>query len=131
VNNKYTWSDGDPWDFDGTAKTDFIDRLNTEPCFAGHCDWRLPKVSEDADAGNPELETILLAFCLGGDVPCIDPIFGPTAASFYWSATTDAANPNRAWAVHFLDGFTFTDPKYPHQACPRSAHWPVNGHLVI
>ncbi|HYC55817.1 MAG TPA: hypothetical protein VEL28_12860 [Candidatus Binatia bacterium] len=34
-------------DFDGTAKTAFLDRLNDlanggANCFAGHCDWRLP-----------------------------------------------------------------------------------------
>ena len=28
VDDKYTWSTNPPWDFDGTAKTDFIDVLN-------------------------------------------------------------------------------------------------------
>lgn len=31
---------------DGTAYTDFLAALNSEPCYAGHCDWRLPTVEE-------------------------------------------------------------------------------------
>lgn len=68
---------------------------------AGHCDWRLP--SEDGRnspfTGARELESILLAPsppspC--GTVPCIDPIFGPTVAFYYWSATTDPTFPGFA-----------------------------------
>jgi hypothetical protein len=36
--------------------------------------------------------------------PCIDPVFGPTVANNYWSATTNATNPNNAWNVNFNDG---------------------------
>ena len=36
--------------------------------------------------------------------PCIDEIFGPTAATFYWSASTDAGDPNSAWIVCFDSG---------------------------
>ena len=108
VNNRYTWSTGSPWDPDSTAFTEFLNTLNTAPCFAGHCDWRLPKVSRDADAGMPELETIV--DCSFGS-PCIDPIFGPTVASFYWSATTNALNPFFSWFVGFDFGNIFNDIK--------------------
>jgi len=106
ADNTYTWSMGtnDP---DGTAFTHFLFRLNHDTssdgttisgCFAGHCDWRLPT--------SAELQTILdLTAPTCGDFvdPCIDPTFGPTT-TFYWSATTNAGNPNGAWSVGFADG---------------------------
>ena len=37
--------------------------------------------------------------------PCIDQtVFGPTVASFYWSATTVATDPGLAWYVLFNSG---------------------------
>ncbi len=111
VNNRYTWSSTGE-NFDGTASTVFLAQLNDVAgggtnCFAGHCDWRLPEVNPPfgpgAGTGTAELETIVdCSFS-----PCINPIFGPTAASFYWSATTDATNPNRSWAVGFGLGLVF------------------------
>jgi len=117
VANRYQWClDTNP-DFgcdtadsppDGGAFTDFLATLNTPPCFAGHCDWRLP--SEDVQnppfTGASELETILdlSAPGCGGGSPCIDPIFGPTVADSYWSTTTFATFPGLAWLVDFADG---------------------------
>ena len=88
--NVYSWSATGIL-FDGPAKTAFLDVLNDVAggetnCFAGHCDWRLPKVNENSDF-TAELETIL--DCSSFFAPCIDPIFGPVA-SVYWSATTAA-----------------------------------------
>jgi hypothetical protein len=37
--------------------------------------------------------------------PSIDPIFGPTAASIYWSSTTIAVDTSTAWSVDFFNGF--------------------------
>src|SRR5206468_5608379 len=37
VNSTYTWSD---------AFAVFLAALNTSPCFADHCDWRIPNVKE-------------------------------------------------------------------------------------
>lgn len=98
VDNNYTWSisGGPP---DGTAYTDFLARLNgtianTNPSeqLGGHRDWRLPT--------SAELQTILdCSFS-----PCIDPTFGPTAATFYWSSTSLASNPLNAWVAFFFDG---------------------------
>ncbi|MDA2920368.1 DUF1566 domain-containing protein [Desulfobacterota bacterium AH_259_B03_O07] len=39
------------------ATVDWVAKLNTPPCFAGHCDWRVPEVAEDG--GTAELETIV------------------------------------------------------------------------
>lgn len=40
-----------------------------------------------------------------GTSPCIDPIFGPTAANFYWSSTTRTPTfPTDGWGVNFADG---------------------------
>jgi len=76
---------------DGTAVTD--------AGFAGHCDWRLSTIQE--------LETIIdvSAPGCGSGSPCIDPIFGPTAAAFYWSATTVANGPDHAWHMFFLGAY--------------------------
>jgi hypothetical protein len=107
VNNAYQWSTNlnDP---NGALFTDFLARINTElstsadgstvadVCFAGHCDWRAPNIAE--------LRTILLAQFPCGTSPCIDPIFGPTISSSYWSSTTFASNPGGAWFVHFTSG---------------------------
>lgn len=120
VDNEYTWSPSGTAP-DGTAFTDFLHKLNNTcngsgatlcaadtDCgggvcgFAGHRNWRLPEVGQDG--GTAELETILLAPFPCGTSPCIDPIFGPTAASFYWSATTNASGPSNAWSVLFRDG---------------------------
>jgi len=106
VNQLYTWSTGtnNP---DGTAFTVFLAALNggaalgvssdgltsTGPCYAGHCDWRLPTVGE--------LKTIL--DCSKG-APCVDPIFGPTQSYYYWSSSSYATSPQNAWYVFFNDG---------------------------
>ena len=106
-------------DPDGGAFTDFLARLNAtfDPgnptgCFAGHCEWRLPEISE--------LQTILIGpgaapgqdpTC--GSSPCIDAGFaaigGPTASAGYWSASTDAGFPVFAWLAVFSYGSVRND----------------------
>jgi len=94
VDNTYNWA---------TATGAWIAAVNAE-AFAGFTDWRVP--TGGADGG--ELATILLApFPCGTNTLCIDPIFGPTAAFFYWSATDLA--PSFAWGVSFSIGFVNPD----------------------
>jgi hypothetical protein len=117
VNNRYEWSNVAP-DPNGNAYTDFLARLNglLDPdavtgCFAGHCDWRLPELSE--------LQTILIgsgaapgqeANCTSAS--CIDPDFamvgGPTASSVYWSASSVPTNPFFGWTAGFINGGAYT-----------------------
>jgi len=100
--NTYRWSTGIPFNPDGEAFTVFLITLNTPPCFAGHCDWRLPKVDKDTDF-TPELETIV--DCSFGST-CIDPIFFPTRGNNHWSATAFTGFPfDEAWFISFGGGF--------------------------
>jgi hypothetical protein len=99
---------------DGSAYVNFLFGLNNgvstdggamtpiTGCFAGHCDWRLPSVVElqgivDATQG----------VCGGGSGACIDPVFGPTQANYYWSATSNLSGEG-AWLVSFFDGSVTT-----------------------
>jgi Protein of unknown function (DUF1566)/Collagen triple helix repeat (20 copies) len=106
VNNLYTWTDSNYFSFPypptGTLYSVFLEPLNnlvfasSAYCsgFAGHCDWRIPTIGE--------LRTIVASTCPGGDtVACIDPAFGPTVASAYWSSSTYASDPDGAWCVFF------------------------------
>jgi hypothetical protein len=99
ADNPYSWNAvGAGGAADGTAFTGFLPSLNTSPCtFTGYCDWRLPT--------RAELQTILSEPYPCTTSPCIDPIFGPTVALAYWSATTYATGPTDAWSVGFGNGF--------------------------
>lgn len=116
VDNVYTWNENlqPPYLANGTAFTDFLVKLNTAPCFAGHCDWRLPSEAgrNEPFTGARELESILIeSYPCGSRSLCIDPIFGPTAADSYYSATTSATSSFQAWFVHFGAGAVGTNTK--------------------
>jgi len=92
VDDRYDWN---------TAMSEWISTVNghtnditgsAQSGLGGDTDWRIPTLAE------------LLTIVDCGSPPCIDPIFGPTAASFYWSATTNANFPGFAWFVDFDDG---------------------------
>jgi hypothetical protein len=45
--NTYTWGmTSSPYTMNGTMVTTFLAGLNAPPCFAGHCDWRIPNRNE-------------------------------------------------------------------------------------
>lgn len=97
VNDTYSWSNSGTAP-DGTLFTSFLARMQCTistdgTCgLAGHYDWRVPNISE--------LQTILDC----SKPNCIDPVFGPTALSFYWSASTFSAAPGIAFGVVFGNG---------------------------
>jgi Protein of unknown function (DUF1566)/Collagen triple helix repeat (20 copies)/IPT/TIG domain len=113
VNATYSWSSSGTA-ADGMLFTTFPGTLNggdyyipadkldesagAGPCFANRCDWRIPTIAE--------LQTIieLSASGCGSGSPCIDPAFGPTQASFYWSASSIAGSTDGAWGVDFGAG---------------------------
>jgi len=81
--------------------------LNTAPCFAGHCDWRLPNVKElqsivnyenDNPAVSSEFNTLCAAACTVLTCSCTG------TASLYWSSSTFANGPAFAWFVDFFFG---------------------------
>jgi hypothetical protein len=88
ADNVYSWV-GSGTSANGTAYTDFLDRLNDDDgagCFIGQCDWRLPTMNE--------IQAIADVNVVGCDAgaPCIFPVFGPTKVGDYWSTTRDLAN---------------------------------------
>ena len=70
---------------DGTIVSEFLATLNTAPCFADHCDWRIPNWNE--------LESIV---SLDISYPLVDD---GSLRGEYASATSDAADTNLAWGV--------------------------------
>ncbi len=92
----------------GTLTTvwDWLNQLNAVN-FAGHNDWRLPsQAGDNTPSAATELETIVDAGAVGCGLgsPCIDPIFGPTTADGYSSATTIATSTSSSWIVDFSAG---------------------------
>ena len=75
--------------------TSWIGKVNAE-AFAGFTNWRVPTREELLSIVDTSVATC------GKDMPCIDPIFGPTQASEYWSSTE--VSPNVAWIVIFSSG---------------------------
>ena len=127
--NKYTWGlRYGEYTMNGTMVTEFLAALNTPPCFAAHCDWRIPNVRE--------LHSIVAYYGLSPAVatgPTIPPTSGAvfynlygcgrvdgaggctdltrpdctcTARAEYWSSSTGPrpSEISRAWYVDFADG---------------------------
>ncbi|MFM7141438.1 MAG: DUF1566 domain-containing protein [Alphaproteobacteria bacterium] len=109
VNNTYSWTAaaGATWPFDGNAATLFLSRLNTAPCFANHCDWRLPTVQELSGRTNAGAASGGIV-APAADPPTIAAIFGPTQyLGGYWTSTTDPALAESAWMTDFNSAIVF------------------------
>jgi hypothetical protein len=104
--NVYTWT-GSPFEPDGTAFTSFLTTLNSAPCFAGHCDWRLPSVTElqglvDYGRFAPAIDAVFNTGCKPG---CTVVTCSCTVFDYYWSVPTLADLPGFAWNVDFNYGY--------------------------
>ena len=107
----YTWSVGAPYDADGETFTSFLATLNAPPCFAGHCDWRLPTLIElqglaDYARFAPAIDPLFTTPCTSG---CAVTACSCTTLDNYWSATTGAditLAEQYAWVVDANYGYT-------------------------
>lgn len=89
--------------------------LNTSPCFAGQCDWRMPNVKELASIANyeipypgPSVWTPFNSSCTPG---CTSDVCSCTNSDVYWSSTTYVGSPDFAWYVFFADGSSLANNK--------------------
>ena len=103
VGNTYTWNE---------AFSVHVASLNSTS-FAGHSDWRLPNVKElqsilNYGTSNPAVSPAFNANCTPG---CMATTCSCTAASFYWSSSSFAANPSLPWLLDFFTGGTATPSK--------------------
>jgi hypothetical protein len=101
----YTWAEA-------FAK---VQQLNTSPCFAGQCDWRLPNVNELHSildyAGTST--TLLVATVFNTDCApgCTVTACSCATGGAHWSSTTDTEFPELGWEVLFDVGYVVNDAK--------------------
>jgi hypothetical protein len=89
----YTWAD---------AFAVKVAALNTVPCFAGHCDWRVPNIREIASLQNLGVSpAISAAFTTGCASGCTVLTCSCTGPDYYWSSTSSVRSPNAAWIASF------------------------------
>jgi len=100
--NLYTWSGASPFeDPDGTAFTMFLATLNTEPCLAGSCDWRIPTIEELVTLVEPSGIDCTSKPCT--TIPGGTGTNGPSTE--YFSSSTVAGLPTGVWEATLYTGF--------------------------
>jgi hypothetical protein len=114
---------GYPWNRmmeDEETIWDWLDQINAGTGFAGHRDWRIPNVKElqslvsygrVAPAIEPVFHTNCIATCDVSMFTC-----GCTESDRYWSSSTSAGEPEKAWIVSFTDGAVGTLDKQAFSA---------------
>ncbi len=105
----------------GGSQLDWQQALDHVAClnrsnYLGKSDWRLPNRNElrslaDYSNGAP---------ALAGEHPFADLLSGDA----FWSSTSDAASPGRAWTVNLIDGGVSSSGKAGGALLPV---WPVTG----
>ena len=92
-----------------------IATLNTVPCFAGHCDWRVPNLKELQSIANYEVPSpgpsIGTEFNTACTPDCTSDACSCTNSDLYWTSTTYVGSPDFAWYVYFLDGNVLANQK--------------------
>ena len=112
--NLYTWGmAASPYTMNGTMVTSFQATLNTEPCFAGHCDWRIPNRFELESLLNlqnayPAVDLMFKTNCTSG---CTVLTCSCTQSFFYWSSTTVVTGLEYAWNLDFGGGSAIVGDK--------------------
>jgi hypothetical protein len=109
----HDWDNQYRWSGDGSQETiwDWLDDVNAEGGvgFAGHADWRIPNARElesiqRLEGGTPgAVHPVFDAACAPG---CAVTTCACTKGGNYWTSTTVANNPTRAWTVAFSLGGT-------------------------
>jgi hypothetical protein len=105
----YTWQQA----------ADKITQLNTPPCFAGLCTWRLPNIKElqsvvDYDRKRPALAKAFLKKCKPGCTvtSCSCTVISePGSLAGFWSSTTNRSVPGEAWQLEHATGASISVPK--------------------
>jgi hypothetical protein len=102
MNNFYSWA---------SAFALKIAVLNTPPCFADHCDWRLPNRIEvesiiDYQRYKPAVPPAFNTACTPGCgvLACSCTMSSSASNEYFWSSTTSVTQPISAWTTNFAAG---------------------------